>query len=778
MMDELIKLISQREYKVISVDVYDTLLFRLVRKPRQLFKVMYQKSPELFPDYMNGDDWRELRSKIETTVKRDVFASTKRKEITLSDIYSNMPNIIKNRDKLLALELECEKYYSYVNEEIEQFIKYVHDNKCKIILTSDMYLSMVEIKEILAFNKFDLSLIDRLYVSSDYNATKRSGELFEIILQDYNISPVDMIHIGDHRISDFSIPKKLGIDAYWYDLVSTANLHFSQLRIEEALYDNICGEIYVTRLLATKKAPKSEEGFWFALGAMQLGPLMTYAAEWALNLAEQEGIKQIYPLMREGKFLSEILNYAKEQRGLEVKIEPLYISRKALYPSMLSVLKEKDIQYNLTTKRMKLGSLLELLKAEELKTEYSQFLDMDVSDLKKTYDNQEEDVYTLLERKIKKKEFIDDLKARNKDSDSLLFRYLTQVGLTDEAFMTFDVGWRGNMQNAIQRILEKNNVKTKGIHLLINGKKFIMDERNLEDSCDIRGYTGNFGKNEKEIAGLINHVFELFFMCDVGTTVGYNEKEGQILPVLKEIDYNSDQIKAIRLVQLGVLSFQEEFYMLKAKKGVLLSRSGYENETLKIMQRLLQYPTTKEANMIGALSFDQNFGIDIQWNVISKIKLVEYEKYGYGRFIHENLARSDEWYYGMNAIINPLGYIKEALFFQRNSESYQMLLFAERIINTGGDSFALAGAGKHCFLLLAFLDMADRLNNIEVILDEKSSLLGGNIKGIPVVDYSAVLKKSETVVITLMDINVIQKIKQKIQHAFGEQVEILDYYTI
>lgn len=777
MVNDLINLFETHKYKVVSIDIYDTLLFRMFRKPNHLFELMYKKSPELFPDHIDADDWREIRSKTETNVRIDI-RELGRKEITLPDIYNKLPSIIKNRDNLLKLELECEKGYSYVNEEIAEFIKYVFDRGVKVVLASDMYLSVENIKDILSYNNFDVSIIDRIYVSSDSDATKKTGELFHKILDDYKIEPKDMLHVGDHRISDFSVPRRIGVNAYWYDLIRTASLYYPQLRLEEAVFGSICGEIFVTRLIAAQNASLAEEDrFWYGLGAMQLGPLMTFAVEWVLDTAEKEGIKYIFPLMREGKFLSELLKQAKAERAYnDVRIEPLYISRKALYPALLSVLKEKDIQYNLITHQMKLKSLLELLRAEDLKTEFSPYQDVEIHELKNIWDNSGKTIYSILERKLKDNSYLNDIKARNKDSDILLLRYLAQMGMTDESYITFDIGWRGNVQNAIQRIMNKNLVTTKAVHLLVNGKKFILNERNLEDSCDIRGYTGNFGKNEKEIAGLTNHVLELFLMCDEGTTVGYREQDGQVLPVKKEIVYDENQMRAVRLVQMGALNFQREYFKLKAKKREWLLCRGYEKETLKLILRLLQYPTTKEAKMIGNLSFDQNFGIDSRWKIISKPEFEGYKELGYERFTHEGKARLDEWYRGMDAAINPLGYIKDALFFQRNSENYQMLLFTERIISAYRDGMVLVGAGKACFWLLPYLEMADRLQDVEAILDNKSALLGSYIRGIPVREYSAGLKQ-KSFVITPTDIEVVQKLKKDIQKHYGSNIQIFDYYT-
>ncbi|WP_018305798.1 HAD-IA family hydrolase [Desulfitobacterium hafniense] len=777
MIDDLMNLLDAHHYKMISIDIYDTLLLRMVRKPDHLFELMYKRSPDLFPDHIDGDDWREIRTRTEVDARKDIFTETGRKEITLPDIYNRLPSIIKNRNEILKLELECEKGYSYVNEEIAEFLKYVRNRNMKIVLTSDMYLSADNLKVILTHNNFDLSSVDRIYVSSDCNATKKTGELFRKILDDYKIAPEDMLHVGDHRISDFSVPRGMGISAYWYDLIRTASLSYPQLRIEEAVFGNICGEIFATRLIAALNAPKAdEERFWYGLGAMELGPLMTLATEWVLDIAEKESIKQIFPLMREGKFLSELLLQAKAARKSDVRIKPLYISRKALYPALLGVLKEKDIQYLLTTHQMKLKSLLELLQIEEVKSEFAQYLDVEINALKQVVDNHGKSIYAILERKIKDKAYLNDIKARNQEADVLLFRYLTQMGMTHEPYLTFDIGWRGNVQNAIQRIMNKNKVLTQGIHLLMNGKKFILNERNLEDSCDIRGYTGNFGKNEKEITGLTNHVLELFLMCDEGTTVGYQDQDGQALPVTQKIDYDENQKRAVRLVQMGALNFQREYLKLKAKKSQQLLGSDYEKETLRLMLRLLQYPTTREAKMIGNLSFDQNFGIDAQWKIISQSELDVYQKWGYGRFVHEGKARLDEWYRGLDAVINPLGYIKEALFFHRNSENYQMLLFAERIMRAYGDSMVLVGAGKDCFWLLPYLEMADRLQDVEVILDSRSALLGASLKGIPVKDYTAELNQ-KSFVITPINAEVVQKLSQEIRKHYGEDVLIFDYYT-
>ena len=79
-----------------------------------------------------------------------------------------------------------------------------------------MYLSCKTIETILTNSGFDLTGVP-VYVSSTYGLTKRSGNLFKKVLQEERIeNPAKVLHIGDNFISDYFMPRRIGMKSFLY----------------------------------------------------------------------------------------------------------------------------------------------------------------------------------------------------------------------------------------------------------------------------------------------------------------------------------------------------------------------------------------------------------------------------------------------------------------------------------------------------------------------------------------------------------------------------------
>lgn len=53
--------------------------------------------------------------------------------------------------------------------------------------------------------------------TSDFGQVKKTPECFEAILKEMGVTPSQAIHVGDHYEFDYSIPRRLGINAYFLD---------------------------------------------------------------------------------------------------------------------------------------------------------------------------------------------------------------------------------------------------------------------------------------------------------------------------------------------------------------------------------------------------------------------------------------------------------------------------------------------------------------------------------------------------------------------------------
>ncbi len=142
---------------------------------------------------------------------------------------------------------------------------------------------------------------------------------------------------------------KCGIDAVLYDTISYARIKYPHFELEKLRYKDTASELYslcVYALACFGNIYKGDEGFWYRYGLSVLGALCTGASEWVWETLHKENIHQIFPVMREGKFLWKLVeNTKKYHNDAQLRIKPLYISRKAVYLPSMNNPAPKDILY-------------------------------------------------------------------------------------------------------------------------------------------------------------------------------------------------------------------------------------------------------------------------------------------------------------------------------------------------------------------------------------------------------------------------------------------------
>ena len=149
--------------------------------------------------------------------EKEAYNKSKNEEIFLKDIYDNFSISKKEKNNLLKLELKIENENLFLNEHIYKWIKLAKNYNKKVILISDMYLSLKDIKRI-ALNKLEkISFIDNIYISSEIGFRKATGKLFEYVLNDNYIKNNEILHIGDNIRSDINIANAIGIKTIFYN---------------------------------------------------------------------------------------------------------------------------------------------------------------------------------------------------------------------------------------------------------------------------------------------------------------------------------------------------------------------------------------------------------------------------------------------------------------------------------------------------------------------------------------------------------------------------------
>ena len=173
-------------HKVISFDIFDTLLVRPYLFPKDLF--LHLENIEHRPGFADARVQAEIDARAEGKHVGD---------ITLEMIYWHIEEKYRDlKEKEKALEFQVCQPHPIVKELYDYALK----QEKKIIAVSDMYLSKEFISKLLSKSGYDS--IDRIFVSSAEHARKDTGKLYEAVLNELGCSPSDVLHIGDNPAAD------------------------------------------------------------------------------------------------------------------------------------------------------------------------------------------------------------------------------------------------------------------------------------------------------------------------------------------------------------------------------------------------------------------------------------------------------------------------------------------------------------------------------------------------------------------------------------------------
>ena len=309
-----------KKIKVRSFDIFDTLILRRVKRPCDIFGVLFERNKSYLESYFSCEGWIKFRQGIEKV------ARTKKNEANISDIYYAGREYIPSVSFMIEQEFMCECDACILNDEIAGEIVKAKQKGYKVILISDMYWPMEYIRRLLSSCGFNLEL-DGIYISCDYGVSKASGELFDVIMYKQDLLPSEIYHIGDNICSDYINPVNKGINAKLYTLSSFSEIYFPFLEMEERYCDRL--NILPIRLMTGIKGYGLDD-YWYIIGAMLYAPFVVGALEFVIDIALKEHIEKIFPFMREGEFFSEILEMLLQNRNLSLDVKELYVSRSAL----------------------------------------------------------------------------------------------------------------------------------------------------------------------------------------------------------------------------------------------------------------------------------------------------------------------------------------------------------------------------------------------------------------------------------------------------------------
>ena len=192
------------KHDTISFDFFNTLAVRQTYDLVTFFELIeqsLQKQGEEIP-------YAKWRVEADRSVLRD------KKTDMLADIYAEMQTMYgisdEQKAKLERLEYETEKAILICRDRMRNVYEYAKSIGKTVIVTTDTYYTSEQIAGLLENNGY--SEPDAIIASCEYGCVKEDGSLYGE-LKKKGIGKI--LHIGDHRLSDYEMAMTNGLDAFW-----------------------------------------------------------------------------------------------------------------------------------------------------------------------------------------------------------------------------------------------------------------------------------------------------------------------------------------------------------------------------------------------------------------------------------------------------------------------------------------------------------------------------------------------------------------------------------
>jgi len=212
--------IGLENIKVFSFDVFDTLLLR--NQKYELFR--YLEISKLVHELLINKEihhlsiWEIYAARLSAfrICYRTVSHTHRIREGKLLDVLSLMGKILGLEvwivPELLRIELTYEQDNLSINPWLDIFLRYPKIQSKDIVFISDMYMQEDWIYQLVRRCYPSLEIF-RYYSSANYGLTKTSGLLYDLVVDELQVSRSEIVHMGDNFRADVQSAKERGLRA-------------------------------------------------------------------------------------------------------------------------------------------------------------------------------------------------------------------------------------------------------------------------------------------------------------------------------------------------------------------------------------------------------------------------------------------------------------------------------------------------------------------------------------------------------------------------------------
>jgi FMN phosphatase YigB (HAD superfamily) len=574
--------------KILSLDCFDTLLWRKTSAPKDIFNLLAER-----PLAKSLGVTAYQRISAAARAYRTKFVTEGSRQIHLSDIYRGFTSLTSTeQDALVEEEIKTEIEMLFAFMPFVELIRQTHQRGLKVIIVSDIYLREAELRRLLSQHlpADVMTMIDAVYCSYDFGSSKSEG-LFPLILEKMNIPAQSILHIGDHSGADFQSPQQAGLHALHFLQFDQKVVDFLRLQ-QTASALAVLAKTAPLSLLLPRFSPfraifSMAELHPYApetlIGYMSFGPILYAYARFLTDEVEalrtQGKRVKVFFLLRDAYLLSRATEaYTRKPVGKLLRIRK-FVAVAASFKTIadidyyISGIKPEYYHFNVITEQ--------LLLPAELAANIIQMA------------NRAPDPQATFHQLIHQQNVMDVIFENSAAYRARLKRYMLKEMELEEGdtVVLADTGFIGVTQDYLTRTFQAE------LNIEILGRYVLASHEPDKPAC----------KSLITTTWCDHSLFEQSCTFKEGAVVDYDENGD---PLFENIRLSDDQYKKVSAIQSECIRFIHDAKTFFTRTGVTHDFSLLQAAAHAALQRHVYLPLEEELEYFKGFQHDKDMGYD------------------------------------------------------------------------------------------------------------------------------------------------------------------------
>lgn len=380
-------------------------------------------------------------------------------------------------------------------------------------------------------------------------------------------------------------------------------------------------------------------------------PILLDFVWWVLIEAKRRNIRKLYFLARDGYVMREVALVLCEKFNLDIECRYLYTSRAALRMPTYHLIGEEaydlllGYSYQVTPSSMLQRALL----PDKIKTQILH--EIGVAEERKDELLTRIETFELADKIRNNTLYRDSICKMSREAYPITIEYFKQEKLFEDSTVAIvDSGWNGSMQRSLRQLMDAEHYQGEIIGFYFG---LFQEPPQMLNSTYLHWYFGPSGRLRDKVR-FSNNLFECICAAPHGTTLGYQQSQDGIVPVLgntvseKQNEFVRSQIELIT-------EFASEQITDKKFKDFRLAQA--EKLTRLLIRQLMYRP---EPEIVAAFQ-QMQFCDDIYESYFAALaneaqtdQLRNYTLFAqFSRALKKNAIKTQDlaWLYGVAALL-------------------------------------------------------------------------------------------------------------------------------